>query len=87
MTPAERRLRAQLAANTRWSRETDRKAAGERGQNGLRARFAREIDPVGRLSDDELAKRVENALKAHMQRMQLRSSQARAARRAVRSAS
>jgi hypothetical protein len=79
LTPTQRRLRAQVAANTRWAMapEGDRRATGRRGQAGLLSRFAREIDPDGTLPPEELAKRVENARQAHMARLALASSRAR----------
>ncbi len=55
LTPEQRHLRAQIAANTRWSRE-DLAANVARGQAGLLARFereAREADPG--VSDAEIA--------------------------------
>jgi hypothetical protein len=81
LTPEERRLRAQAAVNTRWSREDPRPGA-ERGQRGLVARFereAREADPGA--SDAEIARRAECARKAHMQLLALASSRARRARK------
>jgi hypothetical protein len=81
LTPAQRKLRAQIAANTRWSRE-DPAPTAARGHAGLLARFEREIDPDGTLSPQERARRTRAALRAHMKRLALRSSQARAARKA-----
>jgi hypothetical protein len=75
---AQRRLRASIAANTRWSQE-DPSANAARGQAGLAARFEREIraaDPE--LPDAEVARRAESARKAHMGRLALASSKARA---------
>ena len=71
LTKAQRIVRAQIAADTRWAATpaAERKAAGERGQAGLRARFAREIDPNGVLPPAELAKRAENAYRVHMGRI------------------
>lgn len=57
---------------------------GPRG--GLRAKFAREIDPDGSLARSdpaELERRVNHAHRAHMLRMTLRAKQARAAIRAA----
>lgn len=80
LTPAQRKLRAQIAANARWSRE-DPIPNATRAQRGLLARFEREVDPGGTLSPQERARRTQAALRAHMQRLALRSSQARAARK------
>lgn len=79
LTPEQRRLRAQLAAHTRWSRE-DPAPVGHRGQAGLRARLAREIDPDGSLAPAERERRTDSALRAHMTRLAFQSSRARARR-------
>jgi hypothetical protein len=79
LTPAQRSLRASIAANTRWSRE-DPAANAARGQAGLLARFEREAraaDPDA--PDAEIARRTEAAHRAHMQRLALASSKARKA--------
>lgn len=76
LTSDQRRLRAQIAANTRWSRE-DPTVNATRGQAGLLARFEREVDPDGALPPAERARRAEAARKAHMQRLALASSKAR----------
>jgi hypothetical protein len=78
LTPAQRSLRASIAAHTRWSKE-DPAANAARGQAGLLARFEREIraaDPT--LPDAEVARRAESARQAHMARLALASSKARA---------
>jgi hypothetical protein len=78
LTPAQRSIRAKIAAHTRWSAE-DGKANAERAQAGLRAKFTREIrDLFPDLSDSEIERRAEYAYKAHMQRLALKSSKARA---------
>jgi hypothetical protein len=82
LTPEQRTLRAQIAANTRWSQENPT-ANAARGQAGLLARFGREAraaDPTA--PDAEITRRAECARQAHMQRMALASSRARAARKA-----
>jgi hypothetical protein len=82
LTPAQRKLRAQIAANSRWSRENPAPTAA-RGQAGLLARFEREVDPDGTLEPAERARRAEAARKAHMQRLALASSKARGAGKAA----
>lgn len=72
----ERRLIAQLAANTRWA-HADREEATQRARDAFMARFEREVDPDGRLSPQERQKRAENARKAYMQRLSLKSAQSR----------
>jgi hypothetical protein len=80
LTPRQRRLAAQIAINTRWAGASaeDRAAQGARGQAGLLARFEREVDPAGELEAAERARRAEHAYKAHMARLSLASSKARA---------
>lgn len=50
-------------------------------RQGLQAKFEREVDPEGKLSAQERAKRAEYARKAHMQRMALKSAKARRRRK------
>lgn len=80
LTPEQRRQRARLAALTRWAKE-DPRANAERGQQGLRDRFRREIELGAgeRLDPAELERRVDCALRAHMTRLALRASKARRA--------
>lgn len=80
--PAERRLRAQLAANTRWSRE-DPAEQGRILRAGLDAKFLRDVDPDGVLPEAERVRRAECAKRAHFQRMALASAKARRARKAT----
>jgi hypothetical protein len=80
LTPTQRSLRGQVAINTRWGRtsQAERTKAAERGQAGLLARFEREVDPDGTLPPAERAKRAANLRRAHMARVALASSKARA---------
>jgi hypothetical protein len=78
LTPAQRSIRAKIAAHTRWSAE-DGKANAQRAQAGLRAKFVREThERFPDLSDAEIDRRAESAYRAHMQRLALQSSKARA---------
>ena len=81
VTPEQRRLRAQIAATARWSRESPVVNA-RRGQEGLVAKFEREVDPDGTLPPEERARRAASARRSHMLRLSARSSKVRAARRA-----
>jgi hypothetical protein len=82
LTPEQRRIRASIAAHTRWSRE-DPAASAQRGQAGLRTRFDREVrEAEPGLSEAEYARRAESAFKAHMAGLALASSKARGARKA-----
>jgi hypothetical protein len=83
MTPEQRQMRSKLGAHAKWAATDDRTAATEPARKGFLAKLAREIDPDGVMDPTELARRVENARRAHYQRMALKSSQARARRKAA----
>ena len=76
----DRILIAQIAAAERWGRTADRTAATAPARAGLRAKFAREIDPTGSLPGDELERRVDSLMRAHMLRMSRAAAAARRAR-------
>jgi hypothetical protein len=79
-THEERTLVAQIAAAERWGRTPDRTAATAPARAGLRAKFAREIDPDGSLASSdpaELERRVDHLQRAHMLRMTLAAKAAR----------
>jgi hypothetical protein len=74
LTPAQRSVRARIAANTRWAGE-DGKANALRAQAGLKAKFIRETrERFPELADSEIQRRGESAYRAHMQRLALKSS-------------
>lgn len=79
LTPAERSLRASLAAHTRWANtdRVERQRLADSGQAGLLRRFAAEVDPEGLLPADEREKRARSLLTAHMKRLALASSKSR----------
>ena len=64
MTPEQRRLRAQIAANTRWSRPMAREDQAEAARSAFYARLERQVDPQGRLPPDERERRVRAAARA-----------------------
>ena len=76
MTAADRSLAAQIAANTRWSRENPAEQ-GRRMRAGLEQKFLREVDPDGVLPDAERRRRAECARRAFYQRLALASAKAR----------
>ena len=80
LTPAERSLRAKLAAHAAH-------AQGKTNTGPARAafldRFERQVDPDGVLSSEERARRAEHARRAHFAAMALKSAQARRARKAI----
>ena len=77
--PATRMLVAQIAAAERWGREPDRTKATEPMRAGLRAKYAREVDPEGTLDAAELERRVDHLVRAHMLKMSLKAKAARKA--------
>lgn len=81
LTPAERTLRAQLAAHTSWAGTDDRPARTRAARAKFDERFEREVDPDGVLPPAERARRAENARQAYFARLALKSAQARRARK------
>jgi hypothetical protein len=77
LTPSERSLRAQIAAHESWSRTDDRSARTANARRAMLDKFERQVDPDGKLSPAERAKRAEHARKAHFKRLALKSAQAR----------
>ena len=69
MTPEQRRLRAQIAANTRWSRPMAREDQAEAARSAFYARLERQVDPQGRLPPDERERRVRAAARAFSARL------------------
>ena len=82
LSPGERSLRASLAANARWAKTSRADASGQ-ARKGQQRRFEAGVDPEGVLSPVERAARADNARRAHMRRMALRSAQVRRRRRAA----
>ena len=66
--------RGRIGAHISWSRTIDRTARTEPGRRGFLARFEREVDPDGVLSEGERALRAEHARKAYMQKLALASA-------------
>ena len=82
LTPEQRKLRAQIAALTRWAHE-DPQANAQRGQAGLLDKFRREIAAAHPdLPPAELERRAECARRAHMKRLAYAAVRARRAARA-----
>jgi len=77
LTPEQRAMRARIAAHSRWAKESDPQAATAPARRASMERFEREVDPGGTLPSAERSLRAEHARKAYMQRLALRSSQAR----------
>lgn len=72
----ERRLSAQIAAHTRWSRE-DPVEGTAAARKAFLDRFEDEVDPDGVLPEAERKRRAESARKAYFKRLALKSARAR----------
>lgn len=66
-----------IGANVSWSRTEDRTARTAPARSAFLDRFEREVDPDGTLSPAERQRRSESAMRAHMQRLALKSAKAR----------
>jgi hypothetical protein len=64
VTPEQRRLRAQLAANARWSRPMSREDQADAARAAIHQRLEREVDPLGQLPPDERDRRIRSAARA-----------------------
>lgn len=80
LTPEQRRIRAQIAVNTRLATE-DPVVMTAPARRAFLDRFEREVDPEGVLDPAERARRAGAARKAYFARLALASSKARAARK------
>ena len=79
MTPEQRHLRAQIAANSRWSRQFAREDQADASRAAIFARLEREVDPKGRLAPDQRAVLV----KAAARRLSAKMNAAKARKRAA----
>jgi hypothetical protein len=79
VTPEQRRLRAQIAANARWSRYMAREDAAATSRAAILARLEREVDPKGRLSPDERAVLVRAAARKMSAQMNAAKARKRSA--------
>ena len=85
MTPAERALRARMAAYTLHAKRDARETTAA-ARAAFLDRFDRMVDPEGALPEAERQRRAAAARKAYFTRLALRSAQARRARAAGSSA-
>ncbi|MGQ0802452.1 MAG: hypothetical protein ACT4PI_01120 [Actinomycetota bacterium] len=76
MTPAERTLRARMAAYVLHSRYDSKKLTAP-ARRAFNQRFENEVDPDGVLSPAERIRRAEASKKAYFTRLALKSAQAR----------
>ena len=79
---SERHLKASIAALTGWENTVDRSARARKAQDGLNARFEREIrEAHPDMSDADVHKRVKTRYRRHIQTMVRNSIKARQAKR------
>ena len=76
MTPAERSLRARMAAY-RMHASHDPKETTAAARAAFLARFEREVDPDGRLAPSERRRRAEAARKAYFTKLAIQSVRGR----------
>jgi len=74
-TAAERSLRASIAANARWSRESPYgpDSTPAKARAGFERRFLDEVDPDRTLPEPERLRRAEALRRAHMTRLALQT--------------
>lgn len=82
LTPAERTLRARLAAHAKWA-TTDPVDGTAKARAAFLERFERQVDPDGVLDPAERQRRAEHARKAYFARLALQSAAARRRRKEV----
>lgn len=80
MTPSERSLRARIAGHQSWANTSDPSARTKPGRDAAMARFEREVDPDGTLSEEERKRRAEHAKSAYFTKLAYRSARARRAK-------
>lgn len=77
LSPEQRRIRASLAAYTMHARHDSREITAN-ARAGFISKFLREVDEQAPgLSEIERQRRAEHLLRAHMQRLALKSARAR----------
>ncbi|HZR48125.1 MAG TPA: hypothetical protein VFB06_01275 [Streptosporangiaceae bacterium] len=79
MTPQQRRLRAQIAANARWSRPMARADQADAARSAIFARLEHQVDPDRELRSDHRATLVAAAAR----RLSAELNAARARKRAA----
>jgi hypothetical protein len=79
MTPEQRRLRAKIAANARWSQPMARADQADAARSAVFARLERQVDPDGTLNPDERALLVRAAARRLSATLNAAKSRKRAA--------
>jgi hypothetical protein len=81
VTPEQRRLRAQIAANAQWAQPMARADQADAARPAIFERLAAEIDPNDELAPDELAPLLRAAARELSARLNAAKARKRAARR------
>lgn len=79
LSPAERKLRASIAAHESWAATEDRTSRTAAGRAAFAKSFEDKVDPDHKLDPAERSRRAEHARKAHFARLALASAKARRA--------
>lgn len=82
LTPEQRALRARIASHESWAKTSDRAARTAPARAAALARFEKQVDPDGQMSEDARRLAAESARKAHMLRVSMLGVEARARKRA-----
>lgn len=79
MAMSRHAINGRIGIRTRLSRTTkaERRQQAARGQDGLLAKLAQEIDPDGRMSEEDRTEAANQARRAHMNRLAKASAEAR----------
>ena len=77
MAPAQRILRAKVAAHRSWANTEDRAKRTAPARTAMMARFEKEVDSDGTLPPGERAKRAESAKKAWFLQLAAKSAATR----------
>jgi hypothetical protein len=77
MTPAQRVLRAKIAAHTSWAGTANRAERTAAARQAAHDRFEKQVDPDGALPPDVRRQRAASARNAHIHKMAAASAKAR----------
>ncbi len=80
LSPAERSLKARLAAHTMHARH-DIEVTTAKGRAAFLARFESEVDPAGELPPEERRRRAEHLRRAYFAKLALTSAKSRRSKR------
>lgn len=81
LSPAERRLRKQIAANTRWAYAVNRTVETAPARAAADARFEKQVDPDGVMTDAARKAAAQSARTLFYQRIAAKSAESRRKRR------